>query len=78
MDHRKQDHNTSSFKVILFLIASTSAFTTLPFMVSLGGGGVSETSSKFLSADQTGGFSGLTDIATVPSCGYGTSIQDSA
>lgn len=47
-------------------------------MVSLGGGGVSETSSKFLSADQTGGFSGLTDIATVPSCGYGTSIQDSA
>lgn len=40
MDHREQDHNTSSFKVILFfffLIASAPAFTTLSFMVSFGG-----------------------------------------
>lgn len=55
-----------------FLIASAPAFTTLSFMASWGGGGISETSSKFFPADQTrGGPCGFTGKATVPSCGHG-------
>ena len=52
MDHRKQDHNTSSFTVILFfLIASAPAFTTLSFMASSGGN--LRLLQSFIPADQT-------------------------
>lgn len=76
MDHRKQDHSSSSFAAILFLIVSAQAFTTLSFMLSLWGWGGFRDFFKVFTADQDrSGSVGPVGKATVPSCGRVRSLQ---